>query len=147
MRRSALCLQNPCRQNPLALAGRQKRARAFTPNTGLSKINTAARDVVPDDPEATIWRDSGARVCVLASTCSVAKALRCDFFASRKLAGAACQRVSDRLTAIAAGIECLSRAAPKRRHVSFGTFCSFVLVDLSCWLSMRTRQCAHQSRA
>ena len=29
--------QNPCRQNPLALAGRGKRARAFTPNIGTGE--------------------------------------------------------------------------------------------------------------
>jgi hypothetical protein len=33
-------------------------------------IRSAARDVVPDSPDATIWRDSGARVPVRASTCS-----------------------------------------------------------------------------
>src|SRR4051794_8184561 len=32
--------KNPCRQNPLALAGRIRRARAITPNTGLERNTT-----------------------------------------------------------------------------------------------------------
>src|SRR4051794_17275941 len=55
--------KDPSRQNPLARARRGWRARAFYAEywDGL-RFTTAARDVVPDSPEATIWRDSGARV-------------------------------------------------------------------------------------
>src|ERR1700744_206100 len=54
--------KNPSTQNPLALAGREKRARTFTQDTRTQGIKTAARDVVPDKENATIWRDSRARV-------------------------------------------------------------------------------------
>src|SRR5882757_961928 len=61
-------LKNPCGQNPLALAGRENRARTCTQYKWTLGIRTAARDVVPDSPDATIWRDSGARVPGCAST-------------------------------------------------------------------------------
>src|ERR1700761_6938706 len=54
--------KNPSTQNPLALAGREKRARTFTQDTRTQGVKTAARDVVPDKKNATIWRDSRARV-------------------------------------------------------------------------------------
>src|SRR5262249_44176658 len=54
--------KNLSRQNPLALAGRGKRARTFTQDHRTPGIKTAARDVVPDKNNATIWRDSRARV-------------------------------------------------------------------------------------
>src|SRR5579863_4385722 len=45
--------QNPCRQNPLALAGRKKRAERLRRYLRLRGSLTAARDVVPDSREAT----------------------------------------------------------------------------------------------
>ena len=72
-------LKNPSGQNPLALAGRSNRARTCTPHRWTLEIRTAARDVVPDSPDATIWRDSGARVPVHASTCSDIYALQWGF--------------------------------------------------------------------
>src|SRR5438874_3379227 len=48
-------LKYPCGQNPLALAGREKCTRTFTPNQATEEIRTAARDVVPDSQNATIW--------------------------------------------------------------------------------------------
>src|SRR5204863_3631727 len=61
-----------------------RRARKPRPNVyAYTKwtlgIRTAARDVVPDSPDATIWRDSGARVRVRASTCSDIYALQLEF--------------------------------------------------------------------
>src|SRR5262249_29221617 len=47
------------------------RARTFTPHKRYLGVIFAARDVVPDEGNATICRDSGARVGRRASTCSV----------------------------------------------------------------------------
>src|SRR4029077_14793842 len=47
------------------------RARTFTPHKRYLGVIFAARDVVPDERNATICRDSGARVGGRASTCSV----------------------------------------------------------------------------
>ena len=55
-------LKNPCGQNPLRLAGSDLRARTCTPNNQTQGIKTAARDVVSDKEDATICRDSRARV-------------------------------------------------------------------------------------
>src|SRR6266850_2206511 len=61
-----------------------RRARKPRPNVYAAQkwtlgIRTAARDVVPDSPDATIWRDSGARVRARASTCSDIYALQLEF--------------------------------------------------------------------
>ncbi|MBR2120324.1 MAG: hypothetical protein IJ935_17070, partial [Afipia sp.] len=79
-------VQNPCRQNPLALAGCMKSDRAFTPYRRQSRIRTAARDVVPNDKNATICRDSRARVGHGASTCSGQKANKFDLRATLQIA-------------------------------------------------------------
>src|SRR6201995_5612532 len=65
MRRAAMPhIENPSTQNPLALAGREKRARTCTQTTKTQGVRTAARDVVPDSENATICRDSRARIRV-----------------------------------------------------------------------------------
>src|ERR1700730_1978793 len=65
MRRAAMPhIENPSTQNPLALAGREKRVRTSTQTTKTQGVRTAARDVVPDSENATICRDSRARVRV-----------------------------------------------------------------------------------
>ena len=79
-------VQNPCRQNPLALAGCMKSDRAFTPYRRQSRIRTAARDVVPNVRDATIWRDSRARVGHAASTCSGQKSNKFDLYAMLQIA-------------------------------------------------------------
>src|SRR6516164_836100 len=71
-RRDAKSAKNPCKQNPLSVSPIQNpltlAERAFTrPNVYARHlinlgIRTAARDVVPDGKNATICRDSRARV-------------------------------------------------------------------------------------
>src|SRR4051812_2293979 len=75
--------KNPSRQNPLARAGRKKSApNVYAEQLRLTGSNTTARDVVPDNLKATIWRDSGARVRRHASTCSVTMAAQCALSAT-----------------------------------------------------------------
>src|SRR5204862_4728045 len=82
---------------------------------GLRGSEPPQRDVVPNIPEATIWRDSGARVRVDASTCSVTQA----GLSTAPEVNAPAGRLRERLTVVAARIEWFPRAAPKRRHVLF----------------------------
>jgi hypothetical protein len=134
-------LKYPCGQNPLALAGRKNCARTCTPYKWTLEIRTAARDVVPDSPDATIWRDSGARVPVRASTCSDTYALQLEFSTAPECYGLPYLAVHESrflavLTRTAARIECLSRAAPKRRHVLFSPSSRFAKTGCA-----RSRQC------
>src|ERR1700710_2045162 len=84
-------------------------------------MRTTARDVVPNNPEATIWRDSGARVRGDASTCSATLNMTLRSFRDTGCLRAA--RQGERLTVIAVRLEWFPRAAPKRRHVLFPAFC------------------------
>jgi hypothetical protein len=146
-------LKNPSGQNPLALAGRIKAARTFTPYKMDSRgqyFRTRCRTRQPRRYNmAGLWRKS-PRPCVhmirylcivigvfhgtgmlrIALSCTAGKPFEHDpekwtpVFPRDKrkvLARRSCSKQEDFavLTRSKASIECLSRAAPKRRHVLF----------------------------
>src|SRR4051812_18913465 len=79
-------------------------------------IRNTARDVVSDNSNATIWRDSRARVRRLASTCSVAQTRK---FGTARLRIQHFARLSGGIDSRFTRPKIVSRAALKRRHVSF----------------------------
>ena len=113
-------IENPSTQNPLALAGREKRVRTSTQTTKTQGVRTAARDVVPDSENATICRDSRARVRVRSPHVPSCKCCNRVFHRTGKVrAGHAVKnRCHAALTGIAARLRCL-RAPPEKAAVLF----------------------------
>src|ERR1700760_4801601 len=113
-------LQNPSAQNPLTLAGREKRVRTFTQITKAQGVRTATRDVVPDIKNATICRDSRARVRPCIPHVPTSRCCNRVFHCSALLrAGQARQnRCCAALTGIAARLRYL-HAPPEKAAVLF----------------------------
>jgi len=117
-------LKNPSGQNPLALAGRIKAARTFTPYKMDSRgqyFRTRCRTRQPRRYNmAGLWRKS-PRPCVhmFRYLCIVIGVFHGTGMLRIALSCTAGKAFLGVLTRSKASIECLSRAAPKRRHVLF----------------------------
>ena len=117
-------LKNPCGQNPLALAGREKRARTCTPNTNELRGSEPPHEM--SYPTAQRLQYAVTHAQEFASVRPHVPSLKhCNrvFHGTGMLRSCVilhCTKpVAGELTVTAARIECLPRAAPKRRHVLF----------------------------